>query len=291
MYFFSPLRYPGGKGKLAPFINQIFRYNNLCDGTYIEPYAGGSAVALSLLLKGYAWNIIINDLDPLIYAFWWSVLNDTEVFSRLIKDTKVTMREWRKQQIVHKHPEQYTKTEVGFATFFLNRTNRSGILKGGVIGGKKQDGPYKLNARFNKEDLLERINLIAKYSGRIKLFNLDAWELIVSIKPSLPEKCLLYFDPPYFSKGKLLYSNFYTPTDHSRIAALIRTLPFPWIVTYDNVPEIRDFYAGETYAEFDISYSAHLGRPRGAEVMFFRNLDLPSAPYTRKTRTLVGECV
>lgn len=288
MHFFSPLRYPGGKGKLAPFIKRLFRYNNLCDGTYVEPYAGGSAVALSMLLEGYAWNIIINDIDPLIYAFWWSVLNDTEEFSRLIKDTKVTMREWRKQKMVHKHPEQYSKTEVGFATFFLNRTNRSGILKGGVIGGKNQDGPYKLDARFNKEDLLERINLIAEYRGRIKLFNLDAWELIVSLTPSLPKKCLLYFDPPYFNKGKFLYSNFYTPADHARMAALIRTLPFSWVVTYDNVPEIREFYAGEAYAEFDISYSAHLGRPRGSEVMFFHDLDLPSAPYTRESRTLMA---
>lgn len=105
MHFFSPLRYPGGKGKLAPFMKQLFRYNNLCDGTYVEPYAGGSAVALSMLLKGYAWNIIINDIDPLIYTFWWSVLNDTEVFSRSIKDTKVTMREWRKQKMVHERPE------------------------------------------------------------------------------------------------------------------------------------------------------------------------------------------
>ena len=289
MYFFSPLRYPGGKGKLAPFIKQLFRHNNLCDGTYVEPYAGGAAVALSLLLEGYAWNIVINDIDPLIYAFWWSVLNDTEDLSRKINDTKVTMSEWHKQKMVYEYPEQHSKTELGFATFFLNRTNRSGILKGGVIGGKKQEGPYKLNARFNKQDLLKRISLIAKYSGRIKLFNLDAWDLIVTLTPSLPQKCLLYFDPPYFNKGKLLYSNFYTPADHARMALFIRTLPFSWVVTYDNVIEIRELYAGEDYAEFDISYSAHLGRPRGSEVMFYHNLDLPSAPYTRKAGVLTSQ--
>jgi len=284
MYYFSPLRYPGGKGKLAPFLKQLFRYNNLCDGTYIEPYAGGAAVALTLLLEGYAWEIVINDIDPLIYAFWWSMLNDTETFSRKIKDTPVTMQVWHEQKLVHDYPEQHSKTDVGFATFFLNRTNRSGILKAGVIGGKKQEGPYKLGARFNKEDLLERINLIAKYSGRIKLFNLDAWELIIALTPSLPQKCLIYFDPPYFHKGKLLYSNFYTPKDHARMAALIRTLPFSWVVTYDNVLEIRELYIGEASIEFDISYSAHLDRPRGAEVMFYHDLVLPSAPYTRRSR-------
>jgi len=193
------------------------------------------------------------------------------------------MQVWGEQKLVHACPEQHSVTDIGFATFFLNRTNRSGILQAGVIGGKNQEGPYKLNARFNKEDLLERISLIAKYGGRIKLFNLDAWELITELTPSLPQKCLLYFDPPYFNKGKLLYSNYYTPADHASMASLIRSISFPWIVTYDNVPEILKLYTGEAYAEFDISYSAHMGRPRGAEVMFYCNLTLPTAPYTRKS--------
>jgi len=283
MHYFSPLRYPGGKGKLAPFIKQVLRLNHLCDGTYVEPYAGGAAVALALLLEGYAWEIVINDIDPLVYAFWWSVLNDTENLSEKIEKTPVNMRIWHEQKAVLNNPVNFSLAEIGFATFFLNRTNRSGILKGGVIGGKNQDGPYKLNARFNKKDLLERIELIAKYRGRIKLFNLDAEDLINTLSPTLPHKSLIYFDPPYFKKGKLLYSNFYSSNDHAHIASVIRSLPFSWIVTYDNVTEIRRLYDGENKEDFDISYSAHLGRPRGSEVMFYRNLFLPSAPYTRKS--------
>lgn len=282
MYRFSPLRYPGGKGKLSHFLKQVFRYNNLCDGTYVEPYAGGAAVALTLLLEGYAWEVIINDIDPLVYAFWWAVLNDTETLSRKIQDTPVTMKVWQEQTLVHANPEQYTVTDVGFATFFLNRTNRSGILQAGVIGGKNQNGPYKMNARFSKKDLLERIHLIAKYRGRIKLFNYDAWELILVLTPSLPSKCLLYFDPPYFNKGKFLYKNYYTPDDHARMATLIRSLSFPWVVTYDNTPEIRELYVGEAQAEYNIIYSANIDRHLASEVMFYRNLDLPTIPYTHK---------
>jgi DNA adenine methylase len=279
---FSPLRYPGGKGKLAPFIKQLFKHNNLCDGTYVEPYAGGAAVALTLLLEGYAWEIVINDIDPLVFAFWWTVVNDTEYLCRKIKDTPVNMRQWRKQKEVHSCHLEHSLSEVGFATFFLNRTNRSGILQAGVIGGKKQTGPYKLNARYNKKDLINRIKLIAKYRGRIKIYNLDALELLDVLTPSIPQKSLLYFDPPYFNKGKLLYKNYYTPDDHARIASRIRSLPFPWIVTYDNVPEIQELYDGTTQAEFSVSYSAHLDRPRGKEIMFYSNLNLHSAPYTRK---------
>ena len=284
MRSFTPLRYPGGKGKLAPFIKRLFRHNDLCDGTYVEPYAGGASIALTLLLEGYAWEVVINDIDPLVYAFWKSVLNDTETISKKIQDTPVTMEVWHKQKQVHLHPEKYTITDVGFATFFLNRTNRSGILQAGVIGGKNQDGPFKLDARFNKKDMLERISLIAKYKNRIRLFNQDASEIIKTIIPSLPSKCLIYFDPPYFNKGKSLYKNYYSLSDHAHISTLIRSLPFPWIVTYDNVPEIKELYTGEAYAEYDISYSAHINRIRGSEVMFYHNLELPSAPYTRSLR-------
>jgi len=283
MGFCTPLRYPGGKGKLSAFIKQVFDYNDLCDGTYIEPYAGGSAVAMTLLLEGYAREIVINDIDPVVYAFWWAVLNDTETLSRKIRDTTVNMETWRGQKLVHVSPEKHDLTDVGFATFFLNRTNRSGILQGGVIGGKNQDGPFKLDARYNKKDLLERINLIAKYRGHITLYNLDAYDLINTLKPSLSPKHLLYFDPPYFNKGKVLYKNFYTPDDHSRMAKHIRKLKCPWIVTYDNVPEIRNLYKGEQQVEFDISYSAHLARPRGEEIMIYRSIFLPTAPYTRKS--------
>lgn len=282
MHYFSPLRYPGGKGKLAPFIKQLLRYNNLLDCTYVEPYAGGAAVALSLLLEGYAWDIVINDIDPIVHAFWWSVLNDTEALIQKIKRTPVTINAWRKQKEVHADPDLYSKTDVAFATFFLNRTNRSGILKAGVIGGQKQDGPYKLDARFNKNDLIERILLISKYKGRIHLYHMDAYELINVLAPSLTKDSMVYFDPPYFNKGKMLYRNFYTINDHAQMAALIRSLNLPWIVTYDNVQEINDLYSGEEFAEFDISYSAHLSRPRGKEVMYYKNLALPSDPYARK---------
>jgi DNA adenine methylase len=282
MHLFSPLRYPGGKGKLAPFIQNVFRYNNLCDGIYIEPYAGGSAVALSLLLQGYAWNIIINDIDPFVHAFWWSVLNETDAISKKIKDTRITMTTWKRQKEIYTNPLDHSLIDLGFATFFLNRTNRSGILEGGVIGGKDQTGPFKIDARFNKKELLQRIALIATYKGRIELYCKDAFELISKIRTNLPSKCLIYFDPPYFKKGKMLYKNFYKPCDHANMANLIRSLECPWIVTYDNVDEIKSLYDGEKDAEFDIAYSANLERTRGAEIMFYRNLCLPSLPYTRK---------
>jgi DNA adenine methylase len=279
---FTPLRYPGGKGKLAHFVKRLFEYNNLNDGTYVEPYAGGAAVALSLLLEGYAWKIVINDLDPFVHAFWWAALNETDVLLRKIYDTPVNMGTWYAQKNIIANAADFSVTDIGFATFFLNRTNRSGILEAGVIGGKNQTGNYLIDARYNKPELLKRFELIALYKSRIQLYNIDAIELISTIIPRIEGKCLVYFDPPYFNKGKLLYRNCYTPEDHAVIARAIRRLIIPWLVTYDNVPEICKLYVGEKHAPFDISYSAHMDRERGQEVMFYKNLLLPCAPYTRK---------
>ena len=182
--FRSPLRYPGGKRKLANFISLIFHYNDLLDGEYIELYAGGASVALKLLFDEYVRRIHINDIDKGVYAFWHSVLNETEDLCRLVRDTQVSMDVWNQQKRVQSASCQ-SLLELGFSTFFLNRTNRSGIISAGVIGGKNQTGKWKLDARYNKEDLIVRIAKIARYRERINLYNEDAVTLLRDIIPHL----------------------------------------------------------------------------------------------------------
>lgn len=269
MRFNTPLRYPGGKGKLTDFIKLVFEQNDLLDGHYIEPYAGGAGIALTLLLHSYASCIHLNDLNPAVHAFWRAVLDDPEALCKKILDTPVTMDEWNKQKAILSNPVGYSPLDVAFSTFFLNRTNRSGIILGGVIGGKSQDGDWKLNARFNKKDLITRIERIAMYRSRIHLYNLDAAKLITDVLPTLPKKSLVYLDPPYYVKGKGLYQNHYLHDDHIAIAKLVKKdIKLPWIVSYDHAPEIVGMYKGCPTIEYGINYSAQ-ERYKGAEVMFF----------------------
>ena len=286
MAHYTPLRYPGGKGKLAPFLSEVFTYNNFLDGTYIEPYAGGAGVAISLLIEGYAWDVVINDFDPQVYAFWWSLLNKTDDLCKLIYDTPINMVEWHRQHSIYRNPDG-DKLRAGFATFFLNRTNRSGILLGGVIGGKNQNGPYKIDARYNKIKLIERLPLIASHSKRIRVFNKDALDLLNELKPSFTKNTLIYFDPPYYGKGKLLYQNSYSHDDHKKLSTFVRNLDIPWIVTYDDMDEIRDLYKDEKLVPFDIAYSACAERSRGNEIMFYNNLSIPLRPYTSEKQKRV----
>lgn len=267
---FTPLRYPGGKAKLAAYVKALMKDNQLLDGEYVEPYAGGAAIALELLFHEYVSRIHINDVSRLVHAFWKSVLNDTEEFCRLIIKTPLTVAQWDKQKRVLEHPSDHDSTALGFATFFLNRTNRSGILNGGIIGGRDQTGPWKIDARYNAKELARRVEEIARMKNRIKLTRQDARKFLTAGVAKWPRETLIYLDPPYYVKGRDLYHDFYQPEDHAHIAKFMNTSVHQqqWIVSYDNVKPIRDLYPKVRHVIYDIGYSARAAA-KGSEVMFF----------------------
>jgi len=279
MIYYSPLRYPGGKGKLSGYFKRIYEENSLCGGVYVEPYAGGAAVGLSLLIDGYASRVIINDIDLSIYAFWYSVINQPEELCRLINDTPVDVKTWEFQRKIQKERDKHDLLELGFSTFFLNRSNRSGILDAGIIGGKSQSGRWRIDARFNKNELISRIQRISQYSDRIKLHNLDAMKLIEQIIDEVPEKTFVYFDPPYYMKGKALYLNFYGKDDHTSVANRISRISLQkWVVTYDCVGFIEELYSQHRQMKYTLNYSAFKAS-KGEELMIFSdNLKIPDFP-------------
>jgi DNA adenine methylase len=255
----SPLRYPGGKSCMLGPVSRILRGNKLERGHYAEPYAGGCGLALSLLFSGFVSDIHINDIDRSIWSFWHSVLHDTDKFVRLMEKTPVTIKEWKRQRRILSSESDPMK--LGFAAFFLNRTNRSGIIKrGGVIGGLKQNGDYDIDCRFNKEELARRIRRIAKYRGRINLHRKDAIKFIDHVESDLPPQTFLYLDPPYFQKGSRLYTSFYRRKDHEKVADRILELKSPWILTYDYCEEIHDLYMARRQYQFSLNYSANVKR-------------------------------
>lgn len=252
----SPLRYPGGKSKFVPVIKQILEQNN-CFGHFVEPYAGGSSVALAMLFEGCCTDIHLNDLDAGIYSFWKSVIEDTDNLIRLIQDTPITLEEWNKQKAILFNANSPSVLELGFATFFLNRTNRSGILKAGIIGGKEQSGKYKLSDRFNKSDLIQRIEKIAEKSSQIHLYHENAEDWILTLDQFVPSSSLVYADPPYYVQGSSLYREFYRPENHRRLKSSLDALKLPWLLSYDNVDEIKELYCDYQQKEVSFSYSVH----------------------------------
>ena len=164
--YYSPLRYPGGKGKLASFMKTIIENTGHKGGIYIEPFAGGAGIALDLLLNNTVSEIVINDYDKGIYSFWKAILTETNRFINDVRTAELTVAEWERHHEIYISQQAKYSYELGFATFYLNRTNRSGIIKGGVIGGKEQGGKWTMDVRFNKENLEKRIRDIAKQKSR-----------------------------------------------------------------------------------------------------------------------------
>ena len=274
---FTPLRYPGGKAKLSEYVKEIIRSNKLYDGEYVEPYAGGAAIGLELLFQEYVTKIHINDLSQPVYSFWKAVLNDTEELCRLVKNTRLSVPSWDRQKRIFANPQDHDFTQLGFATFFLNRTNRSGILNGGIIGGRDQSGPWKIDARYNADELIFRIESIAKMRNKIKLTRSDALAMLRLGLPMWPKKTLIYLDPPYYDQGRELYYDYYQQDDHADLAKFIAAKMKRkfWMVSYDNVSPIKKLYSGFRSAVYNVGYSARETRI-GKEVMFFApKLEVP----------------
>ena len=273
----SPLRYPGGKTCLYPLVSRILKDNRLERRHYAEPFAGGCGLALALLYGGHVSDVHINDVDASIWSFWHSVLEHTDELAYRIRNTPITIAEWQVQREIHLAMDASDPVTLGFATFYLNRTNRSGIIKAaGVIGGLDQSGPYKLDCRFNREDLERRVRRIAKYRNRVHLSSRDALTFVGDVSERLPKSTFFCIDPPYFSKGRELYTSFYNPEDHAVLASKIMGLGNPWVVTYDSVPAISKLYRDARQYQFNINYSVKTKR-RGTELLIAsKGLRLPS---------------
>lgn len=275
--YYSPLRYPGGKGKLAFFMEYMIDQLGHRGGTYIEPFAGGAGIAMELLLRNVVSRIVINDYDKAVWSFWKAILTETDRFVEEIRTVPLTVDEWQKQhEILVTQNDKYS-FELGLAAFYLNRTNRSGIIKGGVIGGQEQAKDWKMDVRFKREELVTRIQRIAARKKDIKLYNKDVNSFIKNYVPLYEENALIYFDPPYFRKGQQLYMNFFNYKDHVRIEQEIREhVNCDWIITYDYEPQIEEIYHNYNLRLYDLNYSVSTKRKANELMIFKDGIIIPS---------------
>ncbi len=251
----SPLRYPGGKAIMTNFFVDLFAENQLTNIVYAEPYAGGAGAAINLLIKGHVNEIMINDANTGIYSFWNALVNESDNFIQTIRTIPVTLKEWYKQRDVLQTSTK-PSFELGVATFFMSRTNRSGVIYGGAIGGstekKQNNAKYKIDCRFNKQDLIQRLELIAANKKRIKVSNEDALVFLRQMNNNV----FVYLDPPYYVKGKSLYMNHYLDSDHRELAYFLQNdAHFNWVLSYDDVPQIREMYTNSILYRFPLKYT------------------------------------
>ena len=286
---YSPLRYPGGKGKLTKFMEYMIDRLGYRGGTYIEPFAGGAGIAIELLLRDVVSKIVINDYDKGIWSFWKAILTETDRFIAKLAVVPLTLNEWNKQRNICLTKNDKYSFELGFATFYMNRTNRSGIIKGGVIGGVDQSGIWKMDARFNRKELIQRIKNIAKRKSDIKLYNKDVNSFITRYVPLYEKNAFIYFDPPYFKKGQQLYMNYFQFEDHVRIEKAIREcVKCDWIITYDDTAEIQDIYSDYLMYLYDLNYSVSSKCKASEIIMFKSGIEVPNDEELQKQRVKIN---
>lgn len=262
----SPLRYPGGKSCIYSFVSKIFYENEIVGIGYAEPYAGGSGLALRLLFEEYVSHIYINDYDLSIYSFWKSILDKPVEFCEWIKNVEITVENWKKYKDIQNNKKTVDYFELGKSTFFLNRTNVSGVIKGGIIGGLNQTGKYKIDARFNRANLIEKIIKISSFKNRITISNLDGIAFIKKLEKK-KEDIFIYIDPPYFQKGADLYMNFYAKKDHEKLSKHVAKMKKKWMVSYDNHDFILNLYAERNKILYQLSQNT--SNRVGDEILIF----------------------
>ncbi len=272
----TPLRYPGGKTKYADLFVDIISANHLDNCTFVEVFAGGAGAAISLLLKGHVKSLVLNDRDFAIYSFWKSVKEYPGELIKLIRSTRVSMAEWKRQKAIYNSKDAGNVLILGFATFYLNRCNHSGILGARPIGGMKQNGAYRINSRYNKATSIAKIEGIAKHADSLQVFNLDGVSFLKLLKWQHSRiKCLIYFDPPYYQKGPALYLNHFSHEDHNSLRDGILECPFPWVLSYDNHESIVDMYRNHDCSLYRNHIRHTITGNTNAEELIISKLSLP----------------
>lgn len=278
----SPLRYPGSKASLCEYVSNLLQDNYLEGCSIIEPYAGSAIISLELLNQGIVNHATIIERDPLIYSFWQSVFAQPNELIRRIYNLPVNLETWNSFQIYKDSNavKNFSVVELGLAGIFFNRTNFSGILKAGPIGGRSQSSKYKIDCRFNKERLVEQIENISKLRPHVTVVFDDAIDFLITHKKSIcSNNTFLYIDPPYYEKGASLYRYWYKHDDHKQLAKALLKFDIPWLVSYDNHNEIKKLYSkaiGMQEVYFDYSVSKN----RKEQELLISNLEIP--PFSQE---------
>ena len=255
----SPLRYPGGKRRLAGYVAAAIRLNKLRPKLFVEPFAGGASVALQLLNDGLVERIALGEKDPLLAGFWKTVFNDHEWLIRNLRATEPTLANWDRL----KNREHRDDRSRALACVFLNRTSFSGIIApgGGPLGGRAQTSPYTIGCRYAADAVARRITQAARLADRVLFVNRGDWQHTlrrVKARGYGRDEVLYYFDPPFYYKADKLYRFFFDDTDHRRLRDALGALGQPWVLSYDAAGPIIELYRrdGVGPRQVELLYSA-----------------------------------
>ena len=283
----SPLRYPGGKRRLVPYLAALLTENNLQPGLFAEPYAGGASVSLELLSLDLVKRVVIGDADPMVNAFWETVMTDVDWLCEEVESIALDVATWERM----KETRFRARRKLALACLYLNRTSFNGALhwRAGPIGGKAQESDYDIGCRFPRERLISRLQKCAEMADRIDVAPAqNAMTTVRQVRERARREdasVFFYLDPPFWAKSNYLYRHAFTEIEHERLADQLQWIQDPFVLSYDPAPEIVELYTGHSagkVAEIELLYSGS-SRSAGAEILISNVEKLPAATKLWRT--------
>lgn len=276
---YTPVRYPGGKTKLYPLVRAVLEENGLLGCDYPEPFAGGAGPAMKLLLRGDVESAAINDADRAVACMWRAIAFESDLLCEFVATAPLDVGTWLKMRDVYRDPAS-SDLDLGLASFYLNRTSVSGVLGGGIIGGLRQDGAYKMDARFARPGLIEKIRAIGAMRDRIEVSGLDAKEFLAR----RAGRGFAFLDPPYVKKGPSLYRRAFDAHEHEELAAFLAGFEGSWAITYDDAELVDELYRRFDIRRLDISYTENVKRTCREKMILSPGLRWPETACSRCRR-------
>jgi DNA adenine methylase len=270
----SPLRYPGSKQALVDYVIRFLDANDFRGREWVEPCAGGASVALSLLSRGAVCRATIVEKDPLVYAFWKCLKTQPALLCHLVHGLNITLETWNQFQKYRSADalKKYPLIELALAGLFFNRANYSGIIGANPIGGMSQSSDYKIDCRFTKSTVIDRMIAASLVMDKMTVVRGDVVSYLRRNSERLiQDNSVVYVDPPYVLQGKKLYRHHFKTRDHMRLAEFLNAAPFPWLVSYDNVPFVVELFRGQKVRPIWLKYTVR--RARRADELLITNQD------------------
>ena len=284
----SPLRYPGSKIKLVKYLSKVLEFNHFEPKILVEPFVGGGSVFLNFIENGWVERVIIGDKDKLVFSFWKVLFENPQHLIKFVKKIKVNTKNFAFYKNVALNESRYSENKLAEACLFLNRTSFSGILanSAGPIGGKKQESEYKINCRFNKKIIIQKIEKISSFAPMVTVLPFD-WNRTINyaLRNNSKAKLFFYLDPPFFQKADKLYRHYFEKKDlHQSLNRKLKSLNHKWVLSYDRAPEIKEMYKPFIQRSFAFPYSINSPARRIEKEYFItsKNLKRPSKNFLQK---------
>lgn len=273
----SPLRYPGGKSRIWEHLAAQYTQAPLGEldaEIWFEPFAGGLGAGLKMLQESIIGELWFCEANRGLGALWGElVANPTALIDTVSSlPERMSLDVYQEALAVLAAPDSYPQLQVAVAALVVNRCSRSGMVTPttGPIGGKQQDGKYRVGDRWNLPRTISTLEKLAPLTRYMRFVGPDGISALAGLPNSgFAEEVFVFADPPYVGAGQRLYQHGLDESGHRALADALHDLDEThWVLAYDEAPLVRELYEGLHIQEYTLHHTANRSKS-GAELLIY----------------------